>query len=378
MAKKSEISARMSEGFSKNILKIPKNARIEESQINLGNISEGIFAAAICSRFFTRKKRLSSADVINIINKLSNPKIITGKKSVYSELNLKASNKNSKIKDDLKLRIELSSANMDYLKDYKNNSKSLLPYINSSIRYANSTAVMNWSKMVYENNRYDKIEVLAKGTTSGKTTKVDVETKITNDQNQLVVVDLVSLKAGDVKQFGQRYGILFENQKEFFNNLFDINISKLENEYNNFVIEKKDVVSGISLVYTEITKKLKSLLSKEETSKKIFEKLGNGIKYYATLNEDNVKMVHLNLNEARLYDLNKLDDLLSKYKYKIDYGTYGKPGENLPILKIKEIETGKTLLTIRCKKETDSKGKVKYRNYLEKEELFTDFLSSQI
>lgn len=373
-----KLLSRMSAAVQKNIKNIPSRSLIQDAIPNIGNISEGIFAAAICARFFTRKKRLAVSDVINIINQLSNPKIIPGKKSVFSELNLKAPNKNSKIKkDDLKLRIELSSVNMEYLKDYRNNSKELLPYVNSSIQYANSKIVMEWAKMVYENNRYDKIEVLAKGTTSGRTTKVDVETKITNDENELVVVDLVSLKAGDVKQFGQKGGVEFKNQKEFFENLFDISIDSLQTSYNT-LIQNKQYVTAISEVYDKISTELSQNLSNQRTSKIVFDKLGDGIKYYATMKDENVKMVHLNLNEARLYDLGKLDELFSTFQYRVRYATYGKDGDNLPMLQLVEKITNKTLITIRCKKETSSKGKVYYRNYLEKEELFTEFLSRVI
>ena len=44
----------------------------------------------------------------------------------------------------------------------------------SAVRYANSTTVRKWSKLLYENNRYDKIEVVSDGLGGQKTTKVDV------------------------------------------------------------------------------------------------------------------------------------------------------------------------------------------------------------
>ena len=99
---------------------------------------------------------------------------------------------------------------MSFLLDSKSES-ALKEYANAAVKYANDEKVTKWAKLVYENGRYDKIEVIADGLGGQQTTKVDVEVKITDDNNVLQDVDIkVSLKAGDVKQFGQQGGTLFE------------------------------------------------------------------------------------------------------------------------------------------------------------------------
>ena len=73
-----------------------------------------------------------------------------------------------------------------------------------------------WSKLLYENNRYDKIEVISDGLGGQTTTKVDVYVKV-DDQP----IDIkVSLKAGDVKQFGQVSGAEFAKQEKLWEETF--------------------------------------------------------------------------------------------------------------------------------------------------------------
>ena len=103
----------------------------------------------------------------------------------------------------------------------------LKEYVESAVKYANSVNVTKWSKLVYENNRYDKIEVLSDGLGGQRSTKVDVSVKITDDKGKLMPVDiLVSLKAGDVKQFGQVSGAEFaKQQQDLWGRLFGYNAS---------------------------------------------------------------------------------------------------------------------------------------------------------
>ena len=117
----------------------------------------------------------------------------------------------------------------------RGNENLLKEYVDSAVKYANSPNVTKWSKLVYENNRYDKIEVLSDGLGGQRSTKVDVSVKITDDKGKLMPVDiLVSLKAGDVKQFGQVSGAEFNKQQDLWGRLFgyDASIAGLQTTYN--------------------------------------------------------------------------------------------------------------------------------------------------
>ena len=63
-------------------------------------------------------------------------------------------------------------------------------YVVASCRYANSPIVKQWATTVYENGRYDLIQVRAAGVKDQKTTKVDVYVEITNDKGELIKTDI--------------------------------------------------------------------------------------------------------------------------------------------------------------------------------------------
>ena len=46
--------------------------------------------------------------------------------------------------------------NMTTVQNRANKRLLIEPYAASAVRYANSTSVRKWSKLLYENNRYDQ------------------------------------------------------------------------------------------------------------------------------------------------------------------------------------------------------------------------------
>ena len=183
---------------------------------NLGDMAEGVVGAAITARSIYKNRDINSKLVYGVLRSLakSGTTNYPGKKGKQVERTFKSANANPKIMDDVRCFISLAEVNMMALLS-KSNEALLKEYIDSAVKYANSANVKKWSKLVYENNRYDKIEVLSDGLGGQKTTKVDVSVKITNDKGELLPVDiLVSLKAGDVKQFGQVSGAEFERRRQ--------------------------------------------------------------------------------------------------------------------------------------------------------------------
>jgi hypothetical protein len=108
----------------------------------------------------------------------------------------------------------------------------------------------------------------------------------------------------------------------------------------------------------------------------LFEKLGKGIKYYATLNEENVELVQIGSGEARIYNFKNLPDLMVQYDFYVEYSTYASgDDQTLPIITIHEKLSRKKLITIRSKYEQRSDGTITYRQYLEKEEFLSELIS---
>lgn len=343
---------------------------------NLGDMSEGVVGAAITARFIFKNRNITSQNVYGVLRSLakSGTNNYPGKKGKYVEKIFKSANENPKIMDDVRCYISLAEVNMNALLD-KGKEKILKEYVESAVKFANSNNVKKWSKLVYENNRYDKIEVLSDGLGGQKTTKVDVSVKITDNNGNLVPVDiLVSLKAGDVKQFGQVSGAEFSKQEELWEQLFGYRsvIGPLKNQYEKIMFIDKKPDEAVLLVYNKVNSQLQTDL-RGNKSDTILKKLSSAIKYFATLNEDYVSLVQVGGGKAKVY---KFDDIYKKlsgreYKSSIKIGSSG-----LPTLTISS--GNEDLIQFRVKQEFKSDGSPYIRNYVEKLSLLGDLLAESL
>ena len=345
---------------------------------NLGDMAEGVVGAAIAARFIYKNRSITSRQVYGVLRSLGTPTNYPGKKGKQVEKTFKSANANPKIMDDVRLFISLAEVNMLALLS-RGNENLLREYVDSAVKYANSSNVAKWSKLVYENNRYDKIEVLSDGLGGQRSTKVDVSVKITDDKGKLMPVDiLVSLKAGDVKQFGQVSGAEFAKQQDLWGRLFgyDGAIKGLEDKYTDLMYVKKKPDEAVSLVYEYVNKKLNGDL--QDQPDRILKTLANAINYFATLNEENVTLLQVGQGKAKVY---KFDDIYralqkpvsegKKYESRIVRGK-----SNLPTILIES--DGKPLIQFRVKQEFKSDGSPYVRNYVEKQKLMGDLLGETL
>ena len=342
--------------------------------VNKGDASEGIIAAAIAARFLHKDKSIKTADVFALIRKLAKTKIknYTGKAGKYIEVEYDSPNKNPKISDVVRTYISLAEVNMTALLDPKNED-ILEEYADSAVKYVNSDTVSKWAILLYENNRFDTIEVISDGLGGQKTTKVDVTVKVTDDKGKLVPVNIkLSLKAGDVKQFGQVGGSEFEKQKELWEKFFGYGgkIASLESKYDNTMFKKKKGGEAIGMVFEKISDLLNNDF-KGKNATKLIKKMADAVKYFATLNEDNVTLLQLGGGKAAVYEFEKVYEKIKarKFESRVTYG-----GSELPTLFISS--GGKDFLKVRVKQEFKPDGKPYIRNYIEKESLFTDILAT--
>jgi hypothetical protein len=342
--------------------------------VNKGDASEGIIAAAIAARFLHKDKPIKTADVFALIRKLAKTKIknYTGKAGKYIEVEYDSPNKNPKISDVVRTYISLAEVNMTALLDPKNED-ILEEYADSAVKYVNSDHVSEWAITLYENNRFDRIEVVSDGLGGQKTTKVDVRVKVTDDKGKLVPVNInLSLKAGDVKQFGQVGGSEFEKQKELWEKFFGYGgkIASLESKYDNTMFKKKKGGEAIGMVFEKISDLLNNDF-KGKNATKLIKKMADAVKYFATLNEDNVTLLQLGGGKAAVYEFEKVYEKIKarKFESRVTYG-----GSELPTLFISS--GGKDFLKVRVKQEFKPDGKPYIRNYIEKESLFTDILAT--
>jgi hypothetical protein len=242
----------------------------------------------------------------------------------------------------------------------RTNKDIIAPYVRSAVRYANSATVKKWSKLLYENNRADTIDVMSDGLGGQTTTKVDVYVKI-NDKKVNINV---SLKAGDVKQFGQVSGIEFEKQTKLWETSFGFGqeIKSLESKYNKLIVNKETVPQAVTMVYQEVANLFNQGIKRGDAG--MIRKFANSIKYFATLNEDNVTLLQVGNDAAKLYSFDDIYQGIENMQLNATI-TMGKSG--LPTLLINETASGQPLIQYRVKQEFKPDGSPYIRNYVEKQ-----------
>ena len=334
-------------------------------KVNMGDVAEGVFACAITARFINRGvNQISARDVMGIIGSLS-PQPILGRKSQRAIYSTTAPNLGVQVRDGIKLELVLGAANMAFVVK----GQGLEQFVAASLQYANRQSVTTWVKTLYTNRRADRIEILGDGVSGQRSTKVDTKVKVTNDKGQLQPVNIdVSLKAGEVKQFGQVGGIEIQNLSKFFSNIFGVQVdSFIAGKYQEKTISEKDVEGGLNYLYEEVTKKLNDI------TPSIVQSIANGIKLYATGGDDNVELVQLSQGEATIYNFKNVGQKLAGLKYS---ATVTKSG-TLPQITVSS--NSKTLISIRSKKENkkDSQGRpyTYFRNYIEKGPLLGELIA---
>ena len=348
---------------------------------NMGDVAEGVFAAAVGARFLYKNQTITYSQVSSVLRQLSasGRTRVPGRNGFRVEMVRPSPNLGIALQDDVRIFVSLAETNMNFLLN-PGNTESLSPYIDAALSYANSITVRQWADLVYTNRRYDKIEIISDGLSGQTTTKVDVRVRITDDEGNLRPVNInVSLKAGDVKQFGQLGGTEFSDLVQFFNNLFGIGniLNQHSNRYEQMTKVNHQYAEGLRFLYGEVQRNLSSRLASAGTSANLMNIIGNGINYYATLNEENVQLVQLNNSEAKIYQFQGVGERLQNYSYESRLSYSGE--RRLPQLDITNSD-GKLLLRIRVKGENkrDRNGRAYtyFRNYVEKGEFLGDLIST--
>lgn len=348
------------------------------ASFNKGDVSEGILAAAITARFISKTKRITNDDVLGVIKKLGKPSKL--RNFMLIEKSFDSPNKNPKIIDVVICKITLAEINMLALLNLKiYTDKEMKELLSASVAYANGNNIMEWADMVYNNNQKNKIEVKSEGLLDQTGTKVDLRVIIDGKQAGVGV----SLKAGDVKQFGQVGGATINSMNEFFNPLGVKFSSKNLKDFENLVAKNK-VTEALCLAYKEASKQIKEIIKSDSSSFK--KNISNFMRFHATRNEPDVALVQLSKNEASVYNFDNIQKKLKGIELDVLYSeatTDVVKGKKIPQLKIisPSLKKDNVLLQLRNKLEgnrVNSKGKkvgLTVRNYVEKGHLTTQLLS---
>lgn len=321
---------------------------------NRGDMAEAIFGAAITARFLSKTSRITSRDVLQIISNIDSSKM-------QQKMLFDSPNKNPKIIDKLTFQLGLALNNLVAVTD-KTVQSTLSDIVTSSVNYANSKIVMDWADLLYSNNKFNEIQVVSDGIGDQTGTKVDVRVIV---DGKLTNIN-VSLKADDVKQFGQVGGSSFEAQKALWEKLLNLDVKESENNYYK-MIKKKDTIGALNSVYSSVVDKFNTEVSTNKN--KVLKNLANGIKFFATSNEPDVTLVQLTKNESVVYEFDNLEKLFKSYSIKAKL-IESKATPEIQFMN----EENDILLYVRVKTENKPNG-IYVRNYVEKGKLLTKLAS---
>jgi len=251
---------------------------------NTGDVAEGFLGAAVTARFMKRDQGdVTAKDIMNILSTMKIDDAGKNKKGTFTT---------SVAEDKVSFVVSLNKISFEAMVNAAKTGKfhpDLQGLMQSSIQYVNTDpGVQSANQQIIEDRGTNVVKIESDGVGDQTGTKADLF--ITIDNNK---VDLLSLKAGSVKQFGQASGFSYKAIDGFFESTFGINVNdkyieKMEGgtPQDNFEIIKK--------IYKETFAQVKQELAGNTDKEFTFlQRMYNGIRYHATRNDSKIALVIL-------------------------------------------------------------------------------------
>ena len=344
-------------------------------RVNLGNIAELVLGCAVTAKYEKLKGEITSDDLISVAIRLAQGSGTVSTTSGKDNISFSASVPGSDAKafyayvgEDPKGRsVEDFGITADTIKGINQHINSAVDYVNKSPRVllAVDKAASDPGKNV--------VDIISDGGNAEqqKTTKVDL--KIAIDGTKL---NLLSIKAGRVGQFGQVSGYEFDTLSNFFEQTvsmplspkvkkafadFDTSLSGDERKSNRVQVRETNYTAGFKEAYNEIERGLKSLAKGDQLD--LLERVYQGLLHHATRNEEGVEMVILSPNaKSAFYELTfgpELRNALDDYRLEVTRGASDK-------MHIIEIYGYPKTTKVKQAMGTNKELLVKYRSYAQK------------
>ena len=318
---------------------------------NLGNVAEGVFNVAVAARFIAKGKKITDADAYAVRSKLSGQGMI--RRAEFS-----SPNQLSSVKDEVDVVIELNESDM---KNFLTNKYPQL--MNAAVIFANSVNVRKLADVLYNNNQMNHIDIKSLGISGGLRTKIDTFVLVDGQEVSMNY----SLKAGDVKQFGQFAGHTWDAQQ----NLWDIFGIKVPSQVKAEFMKKvglHDPAAGFRATF----KSARNVFNMKPDSNQV----AKAIVFFATTPDTvQVDLVQLKKDKVIVYRFGSAVDIIEKIPL---VATYEVGASNLPTLRF-ETENGDRLVKVRVKKSGKGKdGRTYHRCIVEKEAYMTEILSETL
>lgn len=245
-------------GTKINFGNIVKSNRIKnEKGYNVGDVAEAIYAAAIASCMLN--ENVDEETIKDILRKCGNV-AQTQNTTTHSKLEI----------DNVSLNIGLSHQNYKSLLEMISDTGKIMPDVKgvfkSAINYVETHEDILNIKSKFQNN-IETITISASGLEDQKGQKADIFIYLGNEQ-----LKLISLKAGKVKQFGQRCVTTSDSLKQFYNEVFGVDTP--EKYCKNIDTPTDNEEKTLEIIKYKREYLLPELKKKEQTQKfknKVFE-----------------------------------------------------------------------------------------------------------
>lgn len=267
---------------------------------NMGNVSEALLGCAVAAKFVKSGGIITENDLVNMGRQLAQNSGVIRAKAGKDTLEFKVSipfmdrkafyawlgeDSRGKTLQDYKVPAES-------VKLIEHRAKVAVEYANTSKRVAGAV------KAALDDPRNNKVDVISDGgeKENQSTTKVDLKILI---DGQPTAKRLLSVKAGNVAQFGQVTGVNFEHAQEFFNGVGVSLPDNLRRYFYEIAPNSRNVEdqkqhnfdNGYALAFQHGFKQLKARASSDQSG--LVEAVYQGLLHHLTRKEEGVEMVIL-------------------------------------------------------------------------------------
>lgn len=257
---------------------------------NIGNMAEGVLGGAVAAVMQKEEQTITVDDTFDMVNALGEPQILK-KNAVLGMFSTTDETASVTFKlglgrNDYNILIEAAKT--------KRMDNKLLGVFRSATNLVNESRIFTEALTIMKENEINDVKntviVDSDGVSDNTGSKADLKLHLNQD-----TINLLSLKVGDVKQFGQRSGMTADILKNFFSETLNIVLpSEVWNVFTGHTTAKDVAENVIPTIYKSMKEQIESQLSTAEGEAVFIDNLYKGIRQHATNDDDNVIMVILN------------------------------------------------------------------------------------
>ena len=271
------------------------------TNINLGDVTEMILGCAVAAKFEKQDAMVTENDIVIMGQRLAEGKGILQTTAGKDQLQFKVTVP-FKAKKVFFAYVGRDSRNKN-LDDYGVTEKTIntiASRVKSAAEYANkSKRIVSAIEEARNDPRENRVDVVSEGGDKESQTSTKVDLKILIDGRE-VGQRLLSVKAGNVAQFGQVGGFNFANINEFFTSTLGISLPETLRKYfydipkNTRDVDDEKIYNyenGIPRAYDFALRQTKSKANTDEIG--LLKDVYQGLMFHLTRHEPGVEMVIL-------------------------------------------------------------------------------------